>query len=159
MLQLKQISKVLSTALTTTPNSTSASSPLALSLLSHSGLPLTTVTQPDLENVEYLSVDNLKIYSLLAVNFFKHQSLSGALSENSWAAVELDKNLNVIIEKLDIQDGSQNTDESSAEEPVPELELYVVLFYTKDFSAAVAKVKLDAVAPLLSEGLKGYYRG
>lgn len=159
MLQLKQISRVLSNALSTAPNSTTASSPLALSLLSHSGLPLTTVTQPDLDHVDNLSVDNLKIYSLLALNFFRHQNLTASLSENNWAAVELDRNLNVIIEKLDIEDDPSATDETSSDDPAPELDLYVVIFFTKEFSSAVAKVKLDAVALALSEGLKGYYRG
>ena len=75
MLQTKQISKVLSQGLNPISKELSTNGvnePLSLSLLSHSGLPLTTVSNHSVEQ-ESLTVDNLKIYSLLAMSHLKNQ--------------------------------------------------------------------------------------
>ncbi|CAK7894695.1 hypothetical protein CAAN1_02S04390 [[Candida] anglica] len=154
MLQSKQISKVLSQGLQPIgPNDSRA--PLALSLLSNSGVPLTTVTTSN-EEVS-LSANNLKICSLLAVNNFEQQYDLGeedpipSNDENDvkWTVLEFEESgFKAIIEKLNY---TKNKDIDSL--------LYVVIFYRKgDFPDAIAKLKVDNVCRVLEDGLRGYHR-
>lgn len=150
MLQPKQISKVLSQAFkpvsTEEGSSRMGPAPIALSLLYHNGLPLSSVINPDIEKYN-LTADNLKIYSLLAVNYFKSE-------ENSnWTVIELDENTRVMIQKLGPSiEGKAINDK----EPVQDDSLYVVIFYDSTLQASIAKLKLDAVCKCLDEGLQGY---
>lgn len=144
MLQLKQISKVLSQGLRAVASvKTTTTSPFAISLLSKSGLPLTTVTSLD-EAVSEISTDNLKIYSLLAVNNFQLEQVE------DWTLLEFEFGIKAIIEKVNYESGLEQEDQEST--------LYVVVFYNGDFPDAVAKLKLDNINAALSEGLKGYRR-
>ncbi|CAH2355644.1 hypothetical protein CLIB1423_30S00540 [[Candida] railenensis] len=143
MLQSKQISKVLTQGLRAASVKTSTSSPFAISLLSKSGLPLTTVTSLD-EAVSEISTDNLKIYSLLAVNNFQSENVE------DWTLLEFEFGIKAIIEKVKYDSEQDQEDQEST--------LYVVVFYNGDFPDAVAKLKLDNINAALSEGLKGYRR-
>lgn len=171
MLQPKQISKVLSQGLTPTPSiskSTRINSPLSLSLLSHSGLPLTTVTSSNLEQNGTLSVDNLRIYSLLATNHFK-QNMSDEANESSgqevaaWSGMEIDKGLHLIIQKLEYKDseGQEDAEQKNGSDGGAghsEDDLYVVIFYESGYPHEIAKLKINNVCGALAEGLKGYNR-
>lgn len=63
---------------------------------------------------------------------------------DDWTVLSLDETLRAIVKRFvtEAKDGQS--------------ELYVVLFYGKSYSDARAKVSLDALAEILSEGLKGY---
>lgn len=149
MLQPKQISKLLSQALTPVTHSQPAqngsiqssnvNSPLSLSLLSSEGIPLTTVYNSGLLGETGLSPDNLKIFSLVAYNGLRHESGEAA---DEWSITELDKKLKVVIQRL-------------AHE-TPEKALYVVLFYENSFPDSIAKLKVDNVTKVLNERLEGY---
>lgn len=147
MLQSKQIGKVLSQALSpfsddhnVPPATTLASSPLSLLLLSSDGIPLTTVHNAILLTELELSLDALKIYSLIGYNQLK-------TVQDDWTIVELEKRLKVAIQRL-------GTLLDKDEEGSPRF--YVALFYEVLFPDAVAKLKLDNVALVLTAGLKGY---
>lgn len=142
MLQLRQISKVLSQGL---GSSNSRTSPLSISLLSSNGLPLSTVRVPNQEN-EHLTNDNLKIYSLLALNQLRQQN------DDEWGLLELDENLKVVISKLELK----NYINKEQIEDKREEGLYVVIFYDSMFSDAEAKLRLDNLCSALSQGLEGY---
>lgn len=173
MLQTKQISKVLSQGLKPIPKELSTngvSEPLSLSLLSSSGLPLTTVSSHSVE-AGSLTVDNLKIYSLLAMSHFKgpggleeegEETVDKKWKEESnWAGMAIDKDLNLIIQKVEYSEGITNggSNEGNEQEGIPENNensLYVVIFYESEFPHAIAKLKIDNVCNALAEGLKGY---
>lgn len=138
MLQLKQISKVLSQGLNPV-STTNTSVPLAISLLSSAGLPLTTVTSINSE--ETLASDNLKIYSLLAVSNFQQ------LKTKDWSLLEFEADVKAIIEQVHY---SESKDQESV--------LYVVIFYGTNFLDAVAKLKIDNINSALQQGLNGYTR-
>lgn len=221
MLQLKQISQVLSQALQpietqsqdqshpqsqsqsqiqshsqtstqTQPLISSSSSssslsylsttPISLSLLAYNGLPLTSVNISNLNEINNLSVDNLKIYSLLALNFFNQQQLqfqeiNGNGSNdplNHWCALELDENLRVIIQKLKLNKDNDDEDSEIGGKEITnngnmndgeinsnknnEDNLFVVIFYDAKLSNSVAKLKLDNVCHALEDGLQGFTR-
>lgn len=173
MLQTKQISKVLSQGLNPISKELSTNGvnePLSLSLLSHSGLPLTTVSNHSVEQ-ESLTVDNLKIYSLLAMSHFKEPNNTEEdeaengnntrKDESNWAGMAIDKDLHLIIQKVNYAENVTNGDNSEGGEQnvVPENgedSLYVVIFYKSEFPHAIAKLKIDNVCNALAEGLKGY---
>ncbi|ODV68859.1 hypothetical protein HYPBUDRAFT_152151 [Hyphopichia burtonii NRRL Y-1933] len=142
MLQLRHISKVLSQGL---GSSNSRTSPLSISLLSSNGLPLSTVRVPNQEK-EHLTNDNLKIYSLLALNQLRQQN------DDEWGLLELDENLKVVISKLELK----NYINKEQIEDKREEGLYVVIFYDSMFSDAEAKLRLDNLCSALSQGLEGY---
>lgn len=142
MLQLRQISKVLSQGL---GSGNARTSPLSISLLSSNGLPLSTVRVPNQEN-EHLTNDNLKIYSLLALNQLRQQN------DDEWGLLELDENLKVVISRLELKNYiNQEQIEDKREEG-----LYVVIFYDGTFTDAEAKLRLDNLCSALSKGLEGY---
>ncbi|ODV79470.1 uncharacterized protein CANTADRAFT_22205 [Suhomyces tanzawaensis NRRL Y-17324] len=151
MLQLKQISRLLTQALTPIPShnshtlssTTLATSPLSLSLLSPSGIPLTTVLNTILLTEIGLSPDNLKIYSLVGFNHIQN---------DSWGLLEVEKGLKLVIRRLDIENGDHKDDTTASEGN----HLYVILFYNEQFPDAIAKLKLDNVSEILNAGLKGY---
>lgn len=171
MLQTKQISKVLSQGLKPIELSTNGvTEPLSLSLLSHSGLPLTTVSNHSVEQGS-LTVDNLKIYSLLAMSHFKEPNNTEAeevenanntrKEESNWAGMAIDKDLHLIIEKVDyVEKATSGANSEGGEQKVvpdnSEDSLYVVIFYKSEFPHAIAKLKIDNVCNALAEGLKGY---
>lgn len=173
MLQTKQISKVLSQGLKPIPKELSTngvSEPLSLSLLSHSGLPLTTVSSHSVGDGS-LTVDNLKIYSLLAMSHFKEpgtleeeeeETANKKLKEESnWAGMAIDKDLHLIIQKVEYAESITNggSNEGNEQKGIPENSgnsLYVVIFYKSEFPHAIAKLKIDNVCNALAEGLKGY---
>ena len=165
MLQPKQISKLLSQALTpantlgsqpsqngsrSTLKSTNSNSPLSLSLLSSEGIPLTTVYNSELLGDTGLSPDNLKIFSLLAYNGLSHES--GELSNELWSIMQLDKNLKVVIQRLAPSISQENEGNSHTQKA-----LYVVLFYERSFPDSIAKLKVDNVCKVLNDGLQGYF--
>lgn len=173
MLQTKQISKVLSQGLKPISKELSTngvSEPLSLSLLSSSGLPLTTVSSHSVED-ESLTVDNLKIYSLLAMSHFKgpggieeegeEAADKKSKEESNWAGMAINKDLNLIIQKVEYSEGITNggSKEGNEQKGIPENNensLYVVIFYKSEFPHAIAKLKIDNVCNALAEGLKGY---
>lgn len=162
MLQLKQIAQVLSQGLTpvkaqevenTGTSSKAASalaSPLSISLLSSSGIPLTTVTSEDFDT-HNLSVDNVKIYSLLGVNYLKQQADPGPAAEarqpgdEVWEILQVESGVTLAVKKLNY---TEDTSEAN--------DLYVVIFYDESLLNSVAKLKLDNICSALNDGLKGY---
>lgn len=133
MLQLKQISQILSQVL-----GKDGSGPFSASLLSNKGLPLTTVTCSGLG--ESITPDNLRIYSLSAINSFHQQPKFEDLNLDSWAVVDLDGTLKAMVQKFD----------------TAETAMFVVLFYNTSYADAKAKVQLDGVTKALVSGLEGY---
>lgn len=134
MLQPKNISHILAQAL-----SNNEDGPMMISLLSNKGLPLATVTP----SVSLFNRDDLRVYSLLAINSFQQQpSLSDSALDN-WAVVEIDGNYKAMINRFYTMENPQNF-------------LYVVEFYVKDFPDSKAKARLDSVTKSLEQGLQGY---
>lgn len=169
MLQTKRISKVLSQGLKPISKDElplGVNEPLSLSLLSHSGLPLTTVSRNEVES-RGLTVDNLRIYSLLAMNQFKNATEgeegteSGKKELSNWVGMAVDKDLHLIIQKVDyakqLSNGESGTS-SNGQLMVEnnENDLYVVIFYTSEFPHAIAKLKIDNVCNAVAQGLEGY---
>ncbi|KAK6199250.1 uncharacterized protein RJT21DRAFT_45424 [Scheffersomyces amazonensis] len=133
MLQARQISQLLSQGLnsvtlnsTTTTNlgnnnvvgTTTNVSPIAISLLSSEGIPLTTVVNSNQnENKTHgYDSDSLKIYSLLG-----YKQLQGNQSDephdirlDDWDIIQLDEELKLIIRKINY--GSANNDTSDLQE-------------------------------------------
>lgn len=136
MLQLKQISQLLAQVLT---KDSALQGPVAVSLLSNKGLPLTTVT---ISGLGALSPDNLRIYSLLAINSFHQQPAADDEDLDSWAVVDLDGTFRAMVKQFLTIDGDSN-------------DMFVVLFYT-ELADALAKVKLDGVTEALARKLEGY---
>lgn len=135
MLQLKRISEVLAKGLEPVPAAGSGR-PLAISLLGSSGLPLATVTTPELQSKFNLTSDNVKMYSLLGMN---HLSQSSGEEPNSkWTIVSLDSTLKLAISAF-------------RDEP-----MYVTILYDDTVESAVAKLKLDSLCAAMSQGLAGY---
>lgn len=144
MLQSKQVSQVLSQILAGQNDHNDA--PISVSLLSAKGLPLTSVTSTHAAS-SILSADNLRVYSLLAINSFHQQSRSGDGNVDKWALIDLDGNLKAMVRQFStLENDSQNYHN----------DMFVVLFYTSGYSDALAKVKLDLVTEALAEGLRGY---
>lgn len=142
MLQLKRISQVLAQGLVPTSESES-SRPLAISLLASSGLPLATVTSTELETKLNLASDNVKIYSLLGVNYLRQQaSDEGAeaakVPSGQWTIVTLDSTLKLAIALI-------------RDDP-----MYVTILYDDNVEDAIAKLKLDNLCEALTKGLEGY---
>lgn len=156
MLQLKQISKLLSQGLTpvsTTDNSAFASiknSPLSISLLSSEGIALTTVVNSTLLQELNLSSDNLKIYSLIGYNYLHQRLLQFYLNPSdqedeelvSWTIIQLENELKLVIQKLDSKDKHP---------------LFVILFYHQQFPDEFAKLKSDGLTEALNLGFRGYF--
>lgn len=142
MLQLKRISQVLAQGLVPVTES-ETSRPLAISLLASSGLPLATVTSTELETQLDLSSDNVKIYSLLGVNYLRQQASDDGqeavrVQSGQWTIVTLDKMLKLAIALI-------------RDDP-----MYVTILYDDNVLDAVAKLKLDNLCEALTKGLEGY---
>ena len=142
MLQLKRISQVLAQGLVPVTES-ETSRPLAISLLASSGLPLATVTSTELETELTLSSDNVKIYSLLGVNYLRQQASDDSqevvrVQSGQWTIVTLDKKLKLAIALI-------------RDDP-----MYVTILYDDNVLDAVAKLKLDNLCETLTKGLEGY---
>lgn len=141
MLQPKQILKVLSQAIAPRKSEgDSESGPISIMLLSSKGLPLTTVNVPDLPDPEYL-----KIYSLWATSSLRQQEKSGNEELDRWSVLDLDGTLRAMVQAFTTFESGEIHEE-----------MYVALFYRKDYDDALAKVMLDAVTEALSAGLQGY---
>lgn len=134
MLQPKHISEVLAQAL-----SEGGDGPIMVSLLSNKGLPLATVTPPS----TLFNRDDLRVYSLLAINAFHQQQTLSDPTLDDWAVVEVDDHYKAMINRFYTMENHQNY-------------LYVVEFYTSEFADSKAKARLDAVTKSLTEGLQGY---
>ncbi|ABN67910.2 predicted protein [Scheffersomyces stipitis CBS 6054] len=184
MLQSKKISRLLSQGLTaipddsesssTSPIVTRANAPLSISLLSHEGIPLTTVLNKSVLQETSIVPDNLRVYSLQSYKTLiqhQHQQAEKPVLKN-WDIIELDAGLKSIIMSLNVEENDSSNPESvvvGEEAGVETLvesagssqdnELYIVLFYLKPFPDAIAKLKLDHIDAALHEGLKGYVRG
>lgn len=140
MLQPKQILRVLSQVITDKPLSTSSKGPLSVVLLSNKGLPLATANVPDL-----VDPDQLKIYSLWALNSLRQQDKSGNKDLDCWSVLELDENLRAMVKAFTTFEANDMREE-----------MYAMLFYEADYDDALAKAQLDAVTDALSQGLAGY---
>lgn len=129
MLQLKQILQLLSQALKSIRINDQEVSPVAVSLLSNTGAPLSTVLHQDA-----VSLDNIKIYLLLAFSNFVKLG-----DGTNWSALEIDSNLTIMIGKLGCEQEN----------------MYVVILYDRTMTHGLAKVKLDALVKALDKGLEG----
>lgn len=109
-------------------------------LLSSKGLPLTTVNVPELANPE-----QLKIYSLWAINSLKQQDESGDPQLDRWSVLDLDPTLRAMVQAFTTFESGEMHEE-----------MYVALFYAHDYENAQAKVTLDAATEALRRGLQGY---
>lgn len=148
MLQQREIAKILSQVFSESGDLIPAGA-YSASLLSSKGLPLITVTSPDLPAPEHsITADTLRVYSLLAINSYKQQEATGNPALDDWTVLSLDETLQAIVKRFVTvpKDKQQN-------------ELYVVLFYGKSYSDTKAKVSVDSLANLLADGLKGYVSG
>ncbi|EGV65284.1 hypothetical protein PSN45_002567 [Yamadazyma tenuis] len=140
MLQSKQISRVLCQGLKPVPVTSSSPSqtesslaaPISVSLLSSKGVPLSTVIKADSQ----LTIDNIKIYSLLAFNNYD--------SREAWCLVKVDSELRLVMGKLQL---TQETEENK---------MYVVVLYDSSLPDAIAKAKLDGLTEALNTGLEGF---
>ncbi|CUM62542.1 uncharacterized protein PRCAT00000094001 [Priceomyces carsonii] len=152
MLKAKQISEILSQTLLPIDQEieSTSNSPLAVSLLSSEGLPLDTIINTELlpeHNIVNLSIDSLKIYSLIAINQLEELIEKTKDSLDDWQVLELDKNISCIVQRVLYSDSKAEGDN-----------LYAILFYSKLFPKPVAKLKLDNLTKALSEGLRGYHK-
>lgn len=144
MLQSKQVSQVL--AQVVAGDNASTKGPISVSLLSAKGLPLTTVTSTHVADTT-LTADNLRVYSLLAINSFHQQAKCGDDDVDNWALLDLDGSLRAMVRKFStLENNSENYHN----------DMFVVLFYSGDYSDALAKVRLDLLTVALAEGLRGY---
>lgn len=144
MLQLKQISKVLSQGLEpvelkSTDSGSSKIQPLSIALLNFNGVPLSTVSCTNLEE-KNLSLDNIRIYSIILLNYFKSQR-----EETDWSVLQLDEKLSIIIEKLNFKDIVNDEDN-----------LYVIALYDKEVPDSIAKLKVDNICEVFNRDLKGF---
>lgn len=154
MLKSKQISHLLSQGLTPINGElrSTKNSPLSISLLSFEGLPLNTVTNFELlEEIDKdLSLDKLKIFSLLGLNYVTQQTKIATSPHdpiNNWAVLELENNLNLIIQKIDYKENETDVEK-----------LYLIIFYERSFPNPIAKLKLDNLSESIRKGLEGYDR-
>lgn len=148
MLQQREIAKILSQVINES-DTLIPTGAYSASLLSSKGLPLITVTSPDLPAPDYsITADTLRVYSLLAINSYKQQEATGNPELDDWTVLSLDETLQAIVKRFVTvhKDKQQN-------------ELYVVLFYGKSFSDTKAKASVDSLAGILAAGLKGYVSG
>lgn len=134
MLQPKHISSTLSHVL-----SPEGDGPISASLLSNKGLPLSTVSVPNLE----ISPDNLKVFSLLAINAFQHQAKANDAELDNWAVMDVDGKLRTMVKRFLTEKGPKN-------------QLYVVVFYLSNYDDARAKAQLDVLTETLETELQGY---
>lgn len=144
MLQSKQVSEVLSQVVT--DHTSHTASPISVSLLTSKGLPLTTVTSANALELS-LSPDNLRVYSLLAINSFHQQPKSEDANIDDWALIDLDGSLKAMVRKFSTLENDLENFHN---------DMFVVLFYSEGLLDAQAKVKLDAVTKALVKGLRGY---
>lgn len=144
MLQSKQVSEVLSQVVT--DHSSHTASPISVSLLTPKGLPLTTVTSANALELS-LSPDNLRVYSLLAINSFQQQPKSEDANIDDWALIDLDGSLKAMVRKFSTLENDLENFHN---------DMFVALFYSEGLLDAQAKVKLDAVTKALVNGLRGY---
>lgn len=134
MLQPKQISETLSQVL-----SLAGQGPISASLLSRKGLPLSTVLVPNLE----ISSDNLKVFSLLAINAFHQQIKAKSAELDDWAVMDVDGNLRTMVKQFSTGNG-------------PKSLMYVVIFYLSSYEDGRAKAQLDVLTATLEKELQGY---
>lgn len=134
MLQPKHISQTLSSVL-----SAQGQGPISASLLSNKGLPLSTVSVPNLD----ISSDNLKVFSLLAINAFHQQAKARNAELDDWTVMDVDGNLRTMVKRFSTEKGVKNL-------------LYVVIFYLSNYEDARAKAQLDVLTKTLESELQGY---
>ncbi|CAI5760241.1 unnamed protein product [Candida verbasci] len=128
MLQQKEISKILYRGL----DAIDSNQPISISLLSHNGNPLITLTkdkESDDGNI------NFKILSLLTFQIFNNNQSE---DQQDWNIINF-----------------KNHDIKSIIKKVENLEYFVILFYEFD-NDGFAKLKIDSVVNALNEGFKGY---
>lgn len=134
MLQPKHISKTLSQVL-----SLAGQGPISASLLSKKGLPLATVLVPNLD----ISSDNLKVFSLLAINAFHQQTKAKSADLDDWAVMDVDGNLRTMVKRFSTEGGLKNL-------------MYAVIFYLSGYEDGKAKAQLDVLTETLENELQGY---
>lgn len=122
MLQQKQITKVLTQGLKEVEIDGKKVGPILVSLLADNGVPLCTVCRRD----NSVSMDNIKIYSLLGFN---------NLGQQAWTALHVDEEIRVMIGRVERR--------------------AVVIIYDRSIGDGIVKVKLDNLVKVLGEGLKG----
>lgn len=137
MLQLKQISKVLSQGLREVPAGYESTVlerlPLGISLLSPEGHPLATVTNDQALKQAQISADSLRVHGLIGYNHMEQHP------EQLWAMCEVDPKLQLMISRV------------ATTQP-----RYLVVYYYSGFPKAAAKLKLDNMTQVLAKGLEGY---
>lgn len=144
MLQQKEISKLLAQVLETRNE---APGVFLASLLSRKGLPLVTVSNPGPAGLIVAELpDNLRIYSLLAVNLFKQQKRTGDEAADLWIGLDMDASTKVVVSKFYTKD-SADTDYAA---------LYVALFYAAGYPDSQARARLLLLTEALATGLRGY---
>ncbi|KAM3126116.1 hypothetical protein CJJ07_000140 [Candidozyma auris] len=134
MLQPKHISQTISQVL-----SPHGLGPISVSLLSSKGLPLSTVSVSNLD----ISSDNLKVFSLLAINAFHQQPKAKNPDLDDWVVMDVDGHLRSMVKRFSTEKGTKN-------------QLYVVIFYFSNYEDALAKAQIDALAGTLEKELQGY---
>lgn len=148
MIQPRHISNVLSRGLrpVSVVGKTQKCSPLSVSLVSSTGTPLSSVCNKAQQNNDFISIDNLKIYCLLAVNTFNQTQQENGNDSNTWTKIILEKGLNSILESVPRQ--GEGTESKVGNE------VYVLILYDDSVPDAVAKLKVDNICKALGEGLK-----
>ncbi|KAI5959873.1 uncharacterized protein KGF55_005105 [Candida pseudojiufengensis] len=153
MIQQNEISKLLKTTLTNpksnTNNQLNKFKGISISLLSKTGNQLITIsTTPNTEEDLDISIDQLKIYSLISYNSIISSNLS-------WNIIKFNK-LKCIIQKIQLSDHKDQDQDKDEED---DLIYYVTLFYidSNDIdSDSIAKLKIDSLNNVLIDGFKGY---
>lgn len=113
--------------------------PVAVLLLSGSGLPLATVLDRTAQQQQHESLDEiLRVYLLVGYNAIKQD-------DRAWTIMQVDQDLKLLIEKVTVaQDSSAKRD------------MYVAMFYHDEFPDHVAKLKVDNLVTALHAGFKGF---
>lgn len=90
-----------------------------------------------------ISSDNLKVFSLLAINAFHQQPKAKNPDLDDWVVMDVDGNLRSMVKRFSTEKGTKN-------------QLYVVIFYFSNYEDALAKAQIDALAGTLEKELQGY---
>ncbi|MCH0628569.1 hypothetical protein JNB11_01085 [Kocuria palustris] len=137
MLQLKQISKVLTQGLQEVPAGYESTVlerlPLGISLLSPEGHPLATVTNELALKQAEISADSLRVHGLIGYQHMEQHP------DQLWALCEIDPRLQLMVSRV------------ATAQP-----RYLVVYYHSGFPRAAAKLKLDNMTQVLAKGLEGY---
>ncbi|ODV93935.1 hypothetical protein PACTADRAFT_77424 [Pachysolen tannophilus NRRL Y-2460] len=152
--------------------------PLSASLLSVNGQPLCSVFSKEYDNnvsnkeqdelSSFDPMDNLNIYSLIAVNKFRECTVDDG-NKDGWMIVQLDNGYYLALKKLKLlasasasvtAAASQSASASAAAESVGKEDddspLILMLVCDDGFPKKISKLKLDRVSEVLEKGLKGY---